>query len=47
MSSVLSPSLSSLGYCPQHDCVWRRITVKEHLQLYCDVRGVKEGQLDQ
>lgn len=46
VSGVLSPSLSSLGYCPQHDVLWRRITVKEHLELYSEIRGVKKQQLD-
>ncbi|KAJ3122969.1 ATP-binding cassette sub- A member 5 [Nowakowskiella sp. JEL0407] len=28
------------GYCPQHDALWPKLTVREHLQLFC---GVKYG----
>nr|XP_022912468.1 ATP-binding cassette sub-family A member 3-like [Onthophagus taurus] len=29
-----------LGYCPQHDALWKNITVKEHLECYASIRGV-------
>ncbi|KAG8267320.1 ATP-binding cassette sub- A member 5, variant 2 [Homalodisca vitripennis] len=30
-----------LGYCPQHDVFWPNISVREHLEIYAAVRGVK------
>ena len=33
------------GYCPQHDVLWKNITVREHLQLYANVRGVAPSQV--
>ncbi len=30
-----------IGYCPQSDALWDRVTVDEHLDLYATVNGVK------
>ncbi|XP_061665505.1 ATP-binding cassette sub-family A member 5 isoform X2 [Syngnathoides biaculeatus] len=30
-----------LGYCPQVDPLWPRITLREHLQIYAAVKGLK------
>lgn len=30
----------TLGYCPQHDALWKNITVREHLEVYAAIRGV-------
>ena len=30
-----------IGVCPQHDILYPELTVKEHLQLACRLRGVK------
>lgn len=32
-----------LGYCPQHDALWRCLTVREHLEVYAAIRGVSIG----
>lgn len=29
-----------LGYCPQHDALWKNVTVREHLECYAAIRGV-------
>lgn len=39
-------AFSTLGYCPQHDALWKNITVKEHLELYAAIRGVPRRQIE-
>lgn len=29
----------NLGVCPQFDILWPDITVREHLELYCAIKG--------
>jgi ATP-binding cassette subfamily A (ABC1) protein 3 len=29
----------TLGVCPQHDILFDQLTVTEHLQLYCAIKG--------
>ena len=36
---------SQLGYCPQFDTVWPRISLQEHLQLFARIRGVPEEDI--
>ena len=31
-----------IGYCPQHDALWKEITVKEHMYLIAAIRGVPQ-----
>ena len=33
-------AFQQLGYCPQFDAVWQRVTIREHLALYATIRGV-------
>lgn len=35
----------TLGYCPQHDALWKTITVREHLEVYASIRGVSRTDL--
>lgn len=35
----------TLGYCPQHDALWKNITVREHLEVYAAIRGVRRKDL--
>lgn len=35
-----SDAFQMLGYCPQHDALWKNVTVREHLELYAAIRGV-------
>lgn len=32
-----------LGYCPQENMLWPRLTVKEHLEVYAAVKGLRKG----
>ena len=34
-------------YCPQHDALLNRLTVREHLELFARIKGVDATQLDQ
>lgn len=33
-------SLKFLGYCPQENSLWPKLTMKEHLELYAAVKGL-------
>ncbi|XP_055600772.1 cholesterol transporter ABCA5-like isoform X2 [Uranotaenia lowii] len=39
-------AFKTLGYCPQHDALWKNITVREHLELYARIRGVTRKDLN-
>jgi len=30
-----------IGYCPQFDAIYEHLTVKEHLEFYAVIKGVK------
>ncbi|XP_012658566.1 ATP-binding cassette sub-family A member 6 [Otolemur garnettii] len=32
-----------LGYCPQENALWPMLTVREHLEMYATVKGLKKG----
>jgi ATP-binding cassette subfamily A (ABC1) protein 3 len=32
------------GICPQHDILFDTVSVKEHLSIYCDFKGVPQDQ---
>ncbi|XP_013003072.1 ATP-binding cassette sub-family A member 9 isoform X2 [Cavia porcellus] len=34
--------LGFLGYCPQEDVLWPNLTVKQHLEVYMSVKGLKK-----
>ncbi|XP_060533320.1 cholesterol transporter ABCA5-like [Cylas formicarius] len=46
ITSNLNSAFQLLGYCPQHDALWKNITVREHLQLYASIRGVPYSDID-
>jgi ABC-type multidrug transport system ATPase subunit/uncharacterized membrane protein len=29
----------SMGYCPQHDILWKELTLREHLEFFLSIRG--------
>jgi len=31
--------LTSLGYCPQHDTLWKELTIREHIEFFLELRG--------
>jgi ATP-binding cassette subfamily A (ABC1) protein 3 len=36
-----------LGVCPQHNILYQTLTVREHLSLYCAIKGVPSDQVEQ
>lgn len=36
-----------VAYCPQHNPLWRDITLREHLKLFAVIRGVPYAQIDE
>ena len=36
-----------LGYCPQFDALWDKLTAREHLQLYAAIKGVPKDTVEQ
>lgn len=36
-----------VGYCPQFDALWDKLTAREHLQLYGAVKGVRNDKMKQ
>ncbi|XP_035829650.1 ATP-binding cassette sub-family A member 2-like [Aplysia californica] len=37
----------SVGYCPQFDSLYDELTPREHLQLYCRLRGIPPSDENQ
>ena len=35
-----------IGYCPQHDALLERLTVREHLELFGRIKNVEEKMLN-
>lgn len=40
-----SEAFQALGYCPQHDALWRNITVREHMETYAAIRGIEHAHI--
>lgn len=38
-------AFKTMGYCPQHDALWKNVTVREHLEVYASIRGVSRRDL--
>ncbi|CAG2115476.1 unnamed protein product [Medioppia subpectinata] len=34
-----------IGYCPQHDALWKEITVREHMELIAAIRGIPRDRI--
>ena len=45
ISSNQSDAFQQLGYCPQFDALWQRVTVREHLEVYAAIRGVPQDKI--
>ena len=43
VSNSLDAIFKGMGYCPQHGGLFPKLNVREHLEFYCDVRGMGEG----
>lgn len=37
---------SSLGYCPQHNILFDDLTVREHIEFYSLLKGLKSGKVE-
>lgn len=33
----------NIGICPQHDALMPLLTAREHLEMYMDIKGMKQG----
>ncbi|XP_008120205.2 ATP-binding cassette sub-family A member 10 isoform X1 [Anolis carolinensis] len=42
VSAVEENAGGFLGYCPQDNALWPNLTVKEHLEIYAAVKGIKK-----
>lgn len=40
IATNVNEAFQKLGYCPQHDAQWKKISCREHLELYAAIRGV-------
>ncbi|XP_072934146.1 cholesterol transporter ABCA5-like [Epargyreus clarus] len=38
-----SSAYQMLGYCPQHDALWKNVTIREHIECYAAIRGVSKS----
>ena len=36
-------SLRFLGYCPQENVLWPNLSVREHLEVFAAIKGLKKG----
>jgi ABC-type Na+ transport system ATPase subunit NatA len=46
-SSDMARIRRALGVCPQHDVLYKEMTVKEHLIFYGQLKGLKDGALEE
>ncbi|XP_078615923.1 cholesterol transporter ABCA5-like isoform X2 [Branchiostoma floridae x Branchiostoma japonicum] len=43
--SSLSEAFQAMGYCPQTDALWELVTLREHLEIYAAIRGMKDKDI--
>ena len=43
VSTDMDQARESLGLCPQFDIIWKNLTVRQHLELYCKLKGVDDS----
>ena len=36
-----------IGYCPQFEAIFENLTVKQHLEFYANIKGVRIDFLDE
>ncbi|KAH7957727.1 hypothetical protein HPB52_022524 [Rhipicephalus sanguineus] len=46
ITSNLCRAFKMLGYCPQHDALWNNLTIREHLQLFAALRGIRYNEIE-
>lgn len=42
VSTDMDNARESLGLCPQFDVIWKKLTVRKHLDLYCRLKGITD-----
>lgn len=42
VSTNMNDARESLGLCPQFDIIWKNLSVRKHLELYCRLKGVTD-----
>ena len=40
-----SEVFENLGNCPQHDVVWPSLSVKDHLEFFAGLKGIRRGEI--
>ena len=43
--SSLSSAFQAMGYCPQYDPLWEKLTLEEHIEVYAAVRGIPQEHI--
>ncbi|KAK6362703.1 hypothetical protein TWF730_000159 [Orbilia blumenaviensis] len=38
---------TELGYCPQHNVIWPQLTVREHVQIWLEIKGRRMSKAEQ
>ena len=46
MDSDNSPALSQIGYCPQFDALNMKLTAKENMIFYANIRGFLPDEIE-
>jgi ATP-binding cassette subfamily A (ABC1) protein 5 len=46
IKTSISSIFQLIGYCPQHDALWKEITLREHLNLYAAIRGISSIEME-
>ncbi|CAJ0946137.1 unnamed protein product, partial [Ranitomeya imitator] len=47
LGSAADDSAAFMGYCPQFSPLWPTLTVKEHLEVYATVKGMKKNDANE
>jgi len=42
VSTNMDSARESLGLCPQFDIIWKKLSVRQHLRLYCKLKGIDD-----
>ncbi|CAG9335868.1 unnamed protein product [Blepharisma stoltei] len=45
INTSLTSARKCIGYCPQFDALSEKLTCKEHIRLYCDIKGINKQKI--
>ncbi|KAF3911063.1 hypothetical protein AA313_de0204399 [Arthrobotrys entomopaga] len=45
-SMELGCERTQLGFCPQHNCIWPQLTVREHVQIWLEIKGQRMSKAE-